>query len=57
MPSTLNITGMTRDACVRHVYLALTAVPGADSVSVDLASGTACIPGTANPGLDHRRYR
>lgn len=47
METTLHITGMTCDHCVRQVNLALAAVPGADSVSVDLASGTARINGSA----------
>ena len=47
METTLQITGMTCDACVRHVSLALAAVPGADAVSVDLASGSARITGSA----------
>lgn len=47
METTLQITGMTCDACVRHVSLALAAVPGADTVSVDLASASARITGSA----------
>lgn len=49
MQTTLHITGMTCDHCVRHVSLALTSVPGADSVTVDLASASARITGQAAP--------
>lgn len=48
MDTTLQITGMTCDACVRHVSIALAAVPGADTVSVDLASGSARIVGNTD---------
>jgi copper chaperone len=47
MQTTLQISGMTCEHCVRHVSLALAAVPGAESVSVDLASASARISGDA----------
>lgn len=41
MITTLRITGMTCNGCVRHVDKALRAVPGVTAVEVDLARGTA----------------
>jgi len=35
--TTLRITGMTCNGCVRHVDTALRAVPGVSAVAVDLA--------------------
>ena len=43
MITTLRITGMTCNGCVRHVDKALRAVPGVSSVEVDLAGGRAKI--------------
>jgi len=37
----LNVSGMTCGACVKHVTLALTSVPGVDHVEVSLADNTA----------------
>src|SRR5689334_9543982 len=39
--TTLRITGMTCNGCVRHVDQALRGVPGVSSVEVSLANGTA----------------
>lgn len=47
--TTLNVTGMTCQNCVKHVREALAAVPGATRVEVDLASGQARIEGPADP--------
>ena len=41
MLTTLRITGMTCNGCVRHVDKALRAVPGVSAVEVDLAKGAA----------------
>ncbi|HEY9856874.1 MAG TPA: heavy metal-associated domain-containing protein [Stenomitos sp.] len=43
---TLSVTGMTCQNCVKHVTHALQGVPGAEQVSVDLASGTAQVGGS-----------
>ena len=45
--TTLQITGMTCENCVKHVTAALSAVPGAERVKVDLATGTAEVEGPA----------
>jgi copper chaperone CopZ len=39
--TTLAITGMTCNGCVKHVDQALRAVPGVSAVAVDLAASTA----------------
>jgi copper chaperone CopZ len=39
--TTLRITGMTCNGCVRHVDKALRGVPGVSAVEVNLAAGTA----------------
>lgn len=39
--TTLRITGMTCNGCVRHVDKALRAVPGVTAVEVSLPEGTA----------------
>lgn len=39
--TTLRITGMTCNGCVRHVDKALRAVPGVTAVEVNLADGSA----------------
>jgi len=39
--TTLRITGMTCNGCVRHVDKALRAVPGVTAVEVNLPDGTA----------------
>jgi copper chaperone CopZ len=41
--TTLRITGMTCNGCVRHVGQALRAVPGVSTVEVSLPEGTAKI--------------
>lgn len=41
MVTTLRITGMTCNGCVRHVDKALRAVPGVTAVEVNLPDGTA----------------
>ena len=41
MTTTLRITGMTCNGCVRHVDKALRAVPGVESVQVSLPDQTA----------------
>ncbi|HEU4616384.1 MAG TPA: heavy metal-associated domain-containing protein [Kofleriaceae bacterium] len=41
MITTLRITGMTCNGCVRHVDKALRAVPGVTAVEVNLAEGSA----------------
>ncbi len=40
---TITVTGMTCDACVRHVRSALAQLPGVHNVTVDLASGHATL--------------
>jgi copper chaperone len=47
--ATLTVTGMTCDHCVRAVTEAVQAVPGAQDVRVDLASGTVRVAGSADP--------
>lgn len=46
MPMELNIDGMTCNNCVGHVTKAIAAVPGVESVIVDLDSCKASISGT-----------
>jgi copper chaperone len=46
----LKISGMNCQHCVRAVAQALEAVPGAEQVEVDLASGAARVSGTADVG-------
>ncbi len=46
--TTLKITGMTCQHCVRAATLALEAAPGVTAVAVDLASGLAQIEGEAD---------
>ena len=41
MITTLRVTGMTCNGCVRHVDKALRAVPGVTAVEVHLPEGTA----------------
>ena len=41
MVTTLRITGMTCNGCVRHVDKALRGVPGVTAVEVNLPEGTA----------------
>lgn len=41
MITTLRITGMTCNGCVKHVTSALREVPGVTAVEVDLAAGSA----------------
>jgi mercuric reductase len=41
--TTLRITGMTCNGCVKHVDAALRTVPGVSAVDVDLAGGRAKI--------------
>lgn len=45
--TTLKITGMTCQNCVKHVTQALEAVPGVSAARVDLAAGRAEVEGTA----------
>lgn len=47
MKSTLSITGMTCENCVKHVANALSSVEGVTGVYVDLASGIGEIEGDA----------
>lgn len=47
MTTTLKITGMTCNNCVKHVKEALESVPGTQSATVDLASGIARVEGDA----------
>jgi len=44
---TYSVKGMTCGGCVRHVEKALKATPGVTAVTVDLASATATVEGTA----------
>lgn len=46
--TTLKITGLSCQHCVRAATLALEAVPGVTEVAVDLASGLAQIDGEAD---------
>ncbi len=43
MITTLRISGMTCNGCVKHVDAALRGVPGVSAVEVDLANGRAKI--------------
>ena len=45
---TYNVSGMTCAACVRHVEKALTSTPGVVSASVNLATSTVAVEGTAS---------
>lgn len=47
MTTELQISGMSCQHCVRAVTAALSAVPGAGEVAVDLASGRARVAGAA----------
>lgn len=47
MITTIQVTGMTCENCVRHVREALEAVPGVQRAEVDLASGQARVEGSA----------
>ena len=47
MRSTLSITGMTCENCVKHVTNVLSSVEGVTSVNIDLASGIGEIKGDA----------
>jgi copper chaperone len=47
--TTLKITGMNCQHCVRSATQALEAVPGVTGVQVDLASGLAQVDGAADP--------
>jgi copper chaperone CopZ len=49
--TTLRITGMTCNGCVRHVDKALRGVPGVTAVDVDLAAGTATVAHEASAPL------
>lgn len=49
MAITLQVGGMTCEHCVRAVTKKLQAVPGVDSVSVNLAGGRAQVEGAADP--------
>lgn len=51
MATTLIVTGMTCDHCVRSVTKALQAVAGVEKVSVSLDTGRARVDGNANPGV------
>jgi copper chaperone CopZ len=45
---TYQVTGMTCGGCVRHVDKAIRNTPGVTEVTVDLASSTAAVTGTAS---------
>lgn len=45
MKTTLKVTGMTCQNCVKHVREALENLPGAQNVNVDLAAGRAVVEG------------
>ena len=47
--TTLQISGMTCQHCVRSVTKALQGVAGVDNVSVDLGAGSARVEGPADP--------
>ncbi len=47
-PQTYSVSGMTCAACVRHVEKALVATPGVTAVSVNLATSTVRVEGTAS---------
>ncbi len=48
MKTSLIVTGMTCQNCVKHVTSAIRAVPGVTDVQVDLASGVAEVTGIAD---------
>lgn len=48
MKTTLIVTGMTCQNCVKHVISAIRAVPGVTDVQVDLASGVAEVTGSGD---------
>jgi copper chaperone CopZ len=48
-PTVLAVAGMTCSTCVRIVTNALSRVPGAEGVEVDLDAGRAVVAGTARP--------
>jgi copper chaperone len=50
MATTLSVTGMTCDHCVRAVTKALQAVAGVEKVSVSLDTGRARVDGKASSG-------
>ncbi|MCG9894238.1 MAG: heavy-metal-associated domain-containing protein [Fimbriimonadaceae bacterium] len=45
MKTTIKVSGMTCQNCVKHVKEAIDSLEGASEVSVDLASGTATFTG------------
>jgi copper chaperone len=45
--TTLQVSGMTCNGCVKHVTSALREVPGVTAVEVDLATGRAKVVGEA----------
>ena len=45
---TYTVKGMTCGGCVRHVEKALKATPGVTAVTVDLASASATVEGSAS---------
>jgi copper chaperone len=45
--TTLQVSGMTCNGCVKHVTSALREVPGVTAVEVDLAAGRAKVVGEA----------
>jgi copper chaperone CopZ len=47
--TTLKITGMTCQHCVRAATQALESVPGVTGVQIDLATGLAEVEGAADP--------
>jgi Cu+-exporting ATPase len=47
-PQTYRVSGMTCAACVRHVEKALASTPGISGVSVNLATSTVTVEGTAS---------
>jgi copper chaperone CopZ len=49
--TTLRITGMTCNGCVRHVDKALRGVPGVTAVEVNLVDGTAKVAHEASAAL------
>jgi copper chaperone CopZ len=49
--TTLRITGMSCNNCVRHVDKALRAVPGVQNVQVDLPEGRAAVEHSATTAL------
>lgn len=47
----LTISGMTCGSCVKHVEKVISSIEGVQSVSVDLAAGTAKVDGTFPNGV------